>query len=166
MSENPCNCRPGEFLELDQPLFRMVCHCQTCQTFFGSPYNDECTFWFGSVKNISLAEMEFKAYQSILSPIRRGTCIRCGQVTCCLAKIGPLVLFLMVPSAQLKQENCPKPVSHIYYHRRLANADDQVRKISGHFFSQLEIIRSVTSSLGQYLKEQIQKSVKQGKNQD
>jgi hypothetical protein len=158
MPDRQCTCRPGEFLNLPQPLFRMVCHCQTCQAFFGKPYNDECTFWFGDAAGIALENMEFKAYQSQLSPIRRGTCLLCGKVTCCLAKVGPIVLFLMVSSDQLRQENCPKPVSHIYYHRRLANAEDQAQKVSGHFFSQLEIVRAVVASLGQRLKRRAQHS--------
>src|SRR5690606_9458777 len=64
-----CECNQGELESLPAPFFRLVCHCKTCQEFFGESSNDECTFLLKDCKNVDLKNIELKGYQEGYSPI-------------------------------------------------------------------------------------------------
>ena len=142
-----CSCNESELETLPDPLFRLVCHCKTCQQFFDSPYNDECTFILKDCPAIDLEDVELKGYQKGYSPIKRGKCKRCGKISYCTIKVGPFPEFLMVPTERLKSNEIPEPFAHIYYSSRQRDLDTQVRKIGGHFLSQLAIMWVVLKSL-------------------
>lgn len=142
-----CNCNPGAFDNMPEPLFRLVCHCKTCQAFFGTEYNDECTFFLKDCPGLNLKNIEFKSYQSKWLPIKRGKCKSCGKVACCMAKLGPFAHLVMVSSELIELEHLPNPIAHVYYDRRVVDADDKIPKVSGHLFSQATIQLAVFKSL-------------------
>lgn len=141
-----CRCQEAAFAHPPSPLFRLLCHCKTCQTFLGAPYNDECTFFLKDFPSLQLETIAFKSYQSPLSPIKRGTCKRCGQVAVCVAQLGGFTPFVMVPSLLLGA-SLPEPVAHIYYDRRVADAADDLPKLNGHLLGQAAIQFAVAKSL-------------------
>ncbi len=142
-----CQCHSDIFQNLPVPLFRLVCHCKTCQAFFGADYNDECTFALQDCQGINLAQIEFKSYQTPLSPIKRGKCKQCGKVACCIANLGPLAQFVMVPTALLSRTPLPDPIAHIYYDRRVKDLADSIPKRNGHLLSQVTIQIAVLKTL-------------------
>ncbi|MGV3527241.1 MAG: GFA family protein [Candidatus Sericytochromatia bacterium] len=141
-----CHCQAEAFAHPPAPLFRLICHCKTCQAFLGLPYNDECTFLRRDLPALQLEQIAFKSYQSPLLPIKRGTCRRCGKVAVCLAQVGRLTPFVMVPSVLLGAA-LPEPVAHIYYDRRVADAEDALPKLSGHLTGQALIQAALAKSL-------------------
>jgi hypothetical protein len=145
LTANDCTCYPDEFSQLTRPLFRLICHCKTCQLYTGQAYNDEYTFLMRDCPGLDLKRVTFKSYQSPLSPIKRGTCKACGKLAYCIGQIGPAVLFVMVPSSRLNLEQ-REPVAHVYYDRRVADIDDTRPKVSGHVRSQATIQWAVLSS--------------------
>lgn len=141
-----CNCNRGQFDQLPQPLFRLICHCKTCQKYLDRPYNDECTFLLKDCSQIDIDNTHFTSYQTKFSPILRGKCKVCSKVSYCITKIGPFRHFVMIPT-QLINMDPPHPVVHIYYDRRVADSNDNIRKVCGHFHSQLKIQALVFTSI-------------------
>ncbi|WP_461424007.1 GFA family protein [Ketobacter sp.] len=142
-----CGCSPGEFDTLSKPLFRLVCHCRTCQLFFGSDYNDECTFLLKDCTSLNAESLEFKSYQRGFSPIKRGQCIQCGKPKYCKVKMGSIIGFVSIPTNYLRHLDLPPPIAHIYYDNRTTEVHDAVKKIAGHRRSQAAIQWAVLSSL-------------------
>ena len=142
-----CICNPNEFDNFPKPLFRLVCHCKTCQSFFGSTCNDECTFLLKDCTGLKFDGAEFESYQNGFSPIKRGKCIQCGKPKYCRIKVGPFAEFVSVPSDYLRHIDLPQPFAHIYYNSRAAEVNDKFRKIGGHFMSQIAIQWAILVSL-------------------
>ncbi len=145
--EGLCSCNLNEFHNLPKPLFRLVCHCKTCQLFFGSSYNDECTFLLKDCKGLSLDRAEFKSYQNGFSPIKRGKCIQCGKPKYCRVKVGPFAEFVSIPSDYIRHIELPQPFAHIYYDSRAAEVKDRFIKIGGHLMSQIAIQYAIFVSI-------------------
>jgi hypothetical protein len=143
--ESGCRCWITAFASRPRPLFRLICHCKTCQQYTGQAYNDECTFLMRDCPALDFSQVEFKSYQSPLLPIKRGTCKICDKPAYCIVQIGAVVLFVMVPSTWL-QAALPDPLAHIYYDRRVADSHDVLPKISGHIHSQTKILAAVLQS--------------------
>lgn len=142
-----CECHPNELDDLPEPLFRLVCHCQTCQKFFNDAYNDECVFKLSDCKDIDLSNVELMGYQRGYSPIKRGKCKKCGKISVCTIKVGPFPKFVMIPSARLRHRALPQPYAHIYYDTRQRDIDAPIKKIGGHLPSQWSILKQVIRSL-------------------
>ena len=142
-----CRCNEGQLKEMPSPLFRLVCHCKTCQDFFNQGYNDECTFLLNECHHLDLSEIEFKGYQKGFSPIKRGKCKSCGKPSYCKVKFGPFAEFITVPSEGLKSIEIPPPFAHIYYGSRCEQMDDNIKKINGHYRSQAAILWAVLEAL-------------------
>ena len=59
-----------EIENLGTPIYRIKCHCNTCQEHYGRPVNDECEFLVRDAKAIQ-EKLELKSYQSKYSPLLR-----------------------------------------------------------------------------------------------
>jgi len=115
-------------------------------------FNDECTFFRSDFPDVNLLQIEFQRSGSPLSLIQRGRCLVCGKASFCIAKLGPFVELLMVPSQILARETLPEVSAEVYCHRRVSQASENtvahgVPQISGHVFSQMTILRIVLASL-------------------
>lgn len=142
-----CQCNIDQLQNLQAPLFRFVCHCKTCQDFFGAPFNDECTFLLNDCTGVDLKNIEFRSYQKGFSPIKRGKCKSCGKAAFCMARVWPYPAFLMVPSEALSGHSLPRPLAHIYYHSRVASVKDSTKKINGHFRGQIAIQAAIAIAI-------------------
>lgn len=142
-----CTCIRNEIDHLPKPLFRLVCHCETCRKYTGSDYYDECTFLLKDCTSISLDKVNLKSYQSGFSPMKRGHCKECGKISYSTIRVWPFPAFLMVPSKSLEREDIPKPFAHLYYKSRIKDMSDVIRKINGHLLSQLAIQFNILKGL-------------------
>lgn len=148
MSESVyCQCNDQELHEMPSPLFRLICHCKTCQEFFRQDYNDECTYFLRDCLHIKLENIDFRGYQKGHSPIKRGKCKTCGKISYCRIKVGPFPEFLMVPSARVGSLDLPRPFTHVYYGSRVKDIHDDINKIYGHYRSQLVIFWAVIKAM-------------------
>jgi hypothetical protein len=140
-----CSCIGNELEALGTPIYRVICHCKTCQKHHGRPFNDECGYLLRDVKAIQ-EKVELKSYQSKYSPLLRGRCKKCKKVSFSLAKVlgGTLV---MIPSELLATDKLPDCRAHVYYDRRVKDSNDSTKKYSGHIISQLYMQWVIVSSI-------------------
>jgi hypothetical protein len=62
-------------------------------------------------------------------------------------RLAPFVQLAFVPSRNVPdQAALPMPGAHIFYHRRIADANDLLPKISGYWRSELAVTRMVFAS--------------------
>jgi len=142
-----CSCIDNEVKLLSKPLFRLVCHCNTCRSYTGSSYYDECTYLLKDCEGLSLDNVDFKSYQKGFSPMKRGKCKACGKISYSTIRVWPFPGFVMLPSQLVGQNNIPKPFAHIYYKNRVIDVGDVIRKINGHFLSQIAIQVNIIKGL-------------------
>lgn len=142
-----CSCIESEIEKLPDPLFRLVCHCETCRRYTGSDSFDECTFLLKDCAHLSLDKVEFNSYQSGFSPMKRGTCKTCGKLSYSTIRVWPFPAFIMVPSQVIRRHNLPKPFAHLYYKSRVHDSNDFIKKINGHLLSQLAIQLNIFKGL-------------------
>lgn len=142
-----CSCTKDEIENLNEPLFRLICHCSTCRSYTGADFFDECTFLLKDSESLSLDKVDFKTYQSGFSPMKRGRCNECGKVSYSTIRVWPFPKFVMLPTAAIRNKNIKKPFAHLYYKSRVIDIDDSVRKINSHFVSQLFIQFNIIRSL-------------------
>lgn len=142
-----CSCIDSQIEQLPKPLFRLVCHCETCRTYTGAPHYDECTFLLSDCEHISFDNVEFKSYQKGFSPMKRGKCIDCGKLSYSTIRVWPFPAFVMLPSKMLQGSDKPKPFAHLYYQSKTIDVEDRVKKINGHILSQLAIQVNIMKSL-------------------
>ena len=142
-----CECNSSELDHLPPPLFRLVCHCKTCRSFYGTPFNDECNFLLKDCSSIRLDNIELKGHQQGNSPIKRGKCKSCGKISHSTVKFGPFAEFLIIPTERIKNMPLPEPFAHIYYNSRVRDVESNVKKVGGHLLSQLYILARVLKSL-------------------
>ena len=66
--------------------------------------------------------------------MKRGTCTSCGKPAVERISLPLLPKMTVIPSGNIvEQAALPTPAMHIFYHRRLADANDDLPKYSGFF---------------------------------
>jgi len=126
------------------PLFRIICHCTICQSFNRAAFADVSVFRAKDVIVPPGNLVDFRTYRPPPA-IRRGKCARCGGPAVELAAIPPLAI---VPSANFDDVSfLPVPAFHIFYERRVSDAEDDVPKHSGYWPSQLAFLSRYVTSL-------------------
>jgi hypothetical protein len=146
--EQPCACACGAS-RLDvsgRPLVRLLCHCTICKSFNRQPYADVTAFWAGSITLRDGHQIEFKRYR--LPPAaRRGRCRSCSAPVVEFLRLAPFLQLAFVPSKLFPNQSAlPPPALHIFYHRRLADAADDLPKISGYWASELAAMKRIFAS--------------------
>jgi hypothetical protein len=138
-----CDCGTCSFEARKAPKVRFICHCTICQVFTGKPYSDVSAMFARDVAIKNTDHIKFKKYR--LPPnLNRGQCDRCGKPIVETAGFGPMKI-LFIPSATFfDQERLPPVAMHIFYDRRLHDAEDHLPKHSGYWPSQLAIGRLLT----------------------
>lgn len=148
MSFNPvhggCQCEANTFTITEQPIARFICHCLVCQEYSGKAYSDVSVFLRKDVKEINAKNTDFKRYK--LPPnIRRGKCKNCHKPSIELGFMGQLVF---IPTANIKDQNqLPEPSMHLFYHRRVADFQDNLPKYSGFVLSQTMVSLAMTKGV-------------------
>lgn len=141
-----CACGQCRFPISGKPLMRMLCHCRICQKFNDSAFADIAIFRSGDIDLPDANPVEFQQHKSVMA-VQRGKCTRCGKPAVERFDQPLLPTLVMMPSQNLPVELLPQPVLHMFYHRRLADADDNLPKYSGALRSQLGMMRHLIPAL-------------------
>ena len=145
--QGACPCDETRFTILGEPLFRGFCHCTICQEFNQAPFAD-ITLFRG--KDVDLhAESMVKFNTSRKPPnARRGKCRSCELPAIEYIDLPAMNPIVIIPTANLRETMAlPDPWAHIFYHRSLQDADDNLPKYSGYWNSQLRFQGHLTASM-------------------
>jgi len=125
---------------------RFICHCTICQKFNDASYGDAAVYSAASVKYPDSGLIEFKTYKAPPN-VQRGSCISCGSPIVELINSPLFPKLTMVPSEMHKLgSDLPTPVAHLFYEHRVADVNDEIRKHTGYFFSQLAFLKHLLVS--------------------
>ncbi|MFT5644776.1 MAG: hypothetical protein ACI83P_002337, partial [Janthinobacterium sp.] len=142
-----CACGQSPFTVSAAPIVRLRCHCLICQAVSGQAFADVMLFWAGAITLPDDHKIGFKRHRRPPA-LRRGTCPGCGASVLGFLRLSPFVQLVSVPSKNFPdQAALPAPAAHIFYHRRVKQADDALPKIEGYWLSQLAVTRIVIGSL-------------------
>lgn len=145
----PCACGCGEsrFALNGPPISRFLCHCTICQSLYREPFADVTAF---RARDLALPpdhKIQFKRYRSPPA-LKRGTCPSCGAPVAGFLRLAPFVAIAFVPSRNIRdQASLPKPRTHIFYHRRHADAADDLPKVSGYWPSEVAVTKLILAGL-------------------
>jgi hypothetical protein len=134
-----CRCGKTEFRIGARPFARFYCHCTICQSLYAKPYADVSVLWAGALTPAAPNDVKTARYRRPPA-LDRSTCMHCGKPVYGVFMFGPLRTIAFVPSANIgKDADLPAPVTHIFYHRRVADIDDGLPKYSGYWRSELAV---------------------------
>jgi hypothetical protein len=138
-----CPCGASRFSVIGTPVTRLYCHCTICQSVYRQPYADVTVWWAGGIRLPEAQRIEFKRYR--LPPaLQRGTCASCGRPVVGFLRLAPFIRLAFVPSVNVTDRSgLPAPRGHIFYHRRVSDAGDDLPKLSGYWPSELAVTRWV-----------------------
>ncbi|MFT4822979.1 MAG: hypothetical protein ACI9DH_000207 [Halioglobus sp.] len=142
-----CECGENTFKITGEPLFRAICHCEICQEFNDAPFADITLYRSKDVDFPGENKIEYKAYTN--PPMaQRGRCTACHKPTIEFLKIPVMPGLTIVPSKNLANaDNLPAPSLHVFYHRRIQDAEDILPKYSGYIKSQLVFMGKLIGAL-------------------
>lgn len=141
-----CQCGACGFDVLATPKVRFLCHCTVCQSFTGRPFSDVTVVRAKDVTLVNEGGMSFAKHRPPPN-INRGVCRVCLKPIVEYAGFEPLKM-MFIPAGNFEdQEMLPEPQMHIFYHRRLADHQDDLPKYSGYLPSQLAAVRLIVRGL-------------------
>ncbi len=136
-----CSCGATEFQANGGPLFRILCHCSICQRFNSAPFADVLVFPAEDVTLPPADVVSFKAYKPPPN-VKRGKCTACAQPSIELFTAPIFPKLVMVPTPMLRaEEDVPVPIAHIFYEKRVSNAEDDYPKHEGFLRSQIAFMK-------------------------
>jgi len=142
-----CHCGESAFTVQGRPLLRFICHCRICQAFNKGPYGDVTVFRRGDVTLPEGHRIEFQTYRPPPN-VQRGKCPACDRPVVEFLNAGPLPGLAIVPSANFPDPAVlPGPALHIFYDRRVADAEDSLPRYSGYWSSELALGRRLMGAL-------------------
>lgn len=138
-SQQQCQCGNTKFTLKAEPLARILCHCTICQEFNNAAYGDVTIFLSKDVELHDRSSIEFKTYKAPPA-VQRGKCKSCHLPTVELFSMLLMPSLTLIPSQQITDSDyLPEPISHIFYHSRLADMDDTLPKYNRYIPSQLAL---------------------------
>ncbi len=144
--ECTCSCGAASFQTLGAPLFRILCHCTICQRFNRAPFADVLVY---RAKDVTLPPADAVDFDTYKPPpnVRRGKCATCGQPAIEVFSAPVLPNLVMVPTSMFKSDAVlPSPVAHIFYDKRVSDAEDQYPKHRGYLRSQTAFLKYLWSA--------------------
>ena len=137
MTQGQCQCGQNQISIIGKPLFRCFCHCTICQQYNRAAYGDVSVFRANAVQLSDNSQVNFRAYRSP-KILQRGLCQTCNTPVIEKLNVPLMPKLIIVPSANILQfEQLPAASCHIFYHRRVADIDDQLPKHSGYLPSEV-----------------------------
>lgn len=132
-----CPCGAARYTATGAPLLRAFCHCTICQRFNHADRGDITLFRARDVRTEADDTVEYRAWKQ--PPlVRRGTCRECNRPAVEKLHILPLPRIVIVPTVNLRGDApLPEPRLHIFYDRRVADAQDDLPKHAGYLPSQI-----------------------------
>ena len=145
-----CSCNQVKYDVSGTPMFRAYCHCKICQAFNQSDFADIIVMRSKDVAVTGTNKIAFRYHQQ--PPlIRRGNCAECGGVAIETIHIPVLPKMTIIPAQTLhNSELAPAPSFHMFYHRRVSEASDELPKHEGYLRSQWAFSTAV---LGAFLRK-------------
>ena len=135
-----CVCGATAFHADGEPLFRILCHCTICQRFNSAPFADVLVFRAEDVTLPARGAVNFETYKPPPN-VRRGKCATCARPAIEVFAAPILPELVMVPTAMLGSgAPAPAPVAHIFYDKRVSDANDTYPKHRGFLRSQLAFL--------------------------
>tara|TARA_R110001599_G_scaffold302362_1_gene508025 strand:- start:4974 stop:5456 length:483 start_codon:yes stop_codon:yes gene_type:complete len=138
-----CECGTTKFTIVGEPIVRIACHCNICQEFNKAPFADITIFLS---KDVILEDIKTVSLRKYKRPpaVKRGTCIECGKPAIEFVDLPLFPSLTIIPSQLIPYGPLlPKLSAHIFYHRRVADIEDELPKISGSVKSQLALSKKL-----------------------
>ena len=146
-SDGGCGCGAARFKVDGQPLLRAFCHCTICQDFNQAEFADIVVVRTRDMTPPQPGSVVFKhhAWPPLL---KRGRCKTCSGAAIETMDLPPFPGITILPAQTLAgATGLPEPSFHMFYHRRVADIDDALPKVSGYARSQLRFSSALLSSL-------------------
>jgi hypothetical protein len=139
-----CECGANHYRVTAKPIVRFYCHCRVCQEYSGKEYSDVVV---ALTRDVELSDVSHSLFRRMKLPpnIRRGHCTVCGKPSIEFG-LGDALTFIPARNYANKEE-LPPASMHIFYHRRIRDAEDSIPKYEGFWRSQLVTIRMLLPSL-------------------
>lgn len=143
----PCSCGKSVVIVKASPRMRYFCHCLTCQEACQCPFTDNTALRAEEVEIADESTIEFKKHLKN-GVLDRGVCKYCHSPVVNFAQLLPGIKAAFVPGNHYpNQAALPRPDRHIFYHRRLRDVPDSLKKYSGAFLSQAVMIPTMMLSM-------------------
>lgn len=142
-----CPCGASKFEVRGKVLTRFVCHCTICQGLYKAPFADVATQWSGAVEVTTPDSVSYRRYRPPPA-VSRGTCDACGAPVVGRMLLAPFMRVALVPTRNLASlDGLPAPGSHIFYHRRVSDAADDVPRFSGYWRSLMAVTTRIVAGM-------------------
>ena len=142
-----CACGASSFTVSGPPVLRLICHCTICQEFNDAAFADVSIY---TADNVNLPDNQPISFSTFKKPpaVQRGKCQKCGKPAIEFFHLPVMQDLVMIPSENIaKSVELPAPKVHIFYHRRIADINDALPKVSGPIRSQLAMGRCLLPGL-------------------
>lgn len=144
--ECACSCGATSFQAVGAPQFRVLCHCTICQRFNGAPFADVLVFRAEDIKLPPSGVVDFDTYKPPPN-VQRGKCATCDQPALEVFAAPILPKLVMVPRPMFGSDaELPSPVAHIFYEKRVSDAEDSWPKHRGYLRSQVAFLKHLLSA--------------------
>ena len=144
--ECTCSCGATSFQTLSAPLFRILCHCTICQQFNNAPFADILVH---RAVDVALPPSDAVIFDTYKPPpnVQRGRCSNCGQpaIVVFAAPLLPRLVTILRPMFTSDAE-LPPPLAHIFYDKRVSDAEDHYPKHHGYFRSETAFLKYLWSA--------------------
>ena len=138
-----CSCGHTQFEIIGEPKFRAICHCTICQKFNKSAYADILVYKSTQIKAPSQGVVKFNTYKPPPN-VKRGQCSQCHQAAIEVFEMPLFPKLTMVPAHMFSSNvQLPEVKAHMFYDKRIKDADDGLPKRQGFMSSQLAFFRNL-----------------------
>lgn len=142
-----CACGHVRYAAKGAPLFRAYCHCLICQEYNQA---DRADIVVMRTKDVSVEAPDRIAFRSYRAPplVVRGKCRSCDGITMENVRIPLMPRLTIVPVQTLDDlAGFPEPGFHMFYNRRVTDADDDLPRHSHYLPSQLAFSAALLGGL-------------------
>jgi hypothetical protein len=142
-----CPCGESEVMVKNHPVIRFICHCKICQEVYRKPFADIVAVRSNQVIKPINPSIRFAKHR-FPPAINRGVCFSCNSPVLALLPLAPAFALSFIPAVNFfKEYELPKPVLHLFYDRRVDNADDHLPKFNGYGQSQWAVASHFFSTI-------------------
>ena len=142
-----CMCGEVRYAISGPLLFRAHCHCETCQAYTQAEHADIIVMRSRDVILEGESQIGFRFHQ-FPPVINRGTCAACGGVAVERIHLPVSPKLTIIPAQTLEStDGAPNVAFHMFYHRRVKDAQDRLPKHSGYLRSQTAFSMAALRSL-------------------
>lgn len=136
-----CPCGTTTFTLHRAPVMRFICHCTVCQAFNGTPFADMVVAHTRGVALPADHQVDFKAYRPPPA-VQRGKCKACDRPAIEFMRLPIYPALTFIPTGNFVNATAlPEPCMHVFYEKRVADAEDDLPRYEGYLHSQLAFAR-------------------------